>query len=560
MTSDAKVSDFTDLTPQRQAALVERYARIIELNHHLNSVLELAPLLQLIIDAACELTDTERSSILLVDQETGDLYFEAATVEEKQELQRFLVPMDTSIAGWVVQHNEPLVIRDAQEDERLFKRVDADLGFTTRSLIAVPLSVKGQVIGVLNALNKAEGQSFDEDDANLLAILATQAAVAIENARLYQETLRTKEFNEGLVRSMAEGMVVTDAKGQITLVNPAAASLLGYAPGELMDRRWTTIVPSDHHATVAAAEEGQVYGEADRYEIELVRKDGGRIPVLVSSIPRFDGDAGCFAGTMRVFTDITQLLAHQKAKQELALAWQVQASFLPEDLPDVPGWQLTATLEPARQTSGDFYDVMALPNGRLGILVADVADKGLGAALYMALSRTVIRTYAVEYDTEPELVLTAANRRVLADTRASMFVTVFYGILDPGSGTLTYCNAGHNPPYLLSPHARDTVQALRRTGMALGVLEDESWKQGVAQLALGDTLVLYTDGVIDAEDGRGTFFGTERLLEVARANLRRSAQCVHEAIIAEVRQFTGDAPQFDDITLMVLARNPASSA
>jgi signal transduction histidine kinase len=145
-------------------------------------------LLQLIIEAARELTDSENSSILLVDRKSGDLYFEAATVVGKEKLQRVIVPMDSSIAGWVVQHNEAVVIEDVEEDDRHFKQADREIAYTTRTMIAVPMSVKGRVIGVLNALNKAEGQSFDEDDVNLLTILAAQAAVAIENAYLFQQS------------------------------------------------------------------------------------------------------------------------------------------------------------------------------------------------------------------------------------------------------------------------------------------------------------------------------------------------------------------------------------
>ena len=183
--TSARRSD-SDLTPQRQAMMLERYERIIELNRHLNAVLDLPPLLQLIIEAARELTDSEASSILLVERKSGDLYFEATTVPTKEKLQRVIVPMDSSIAGWVVQHNESVVIEDVEENDRHFKQ--ADIGITTRSLLAVPLSVKGQVIGVLNALNKAKGQSFDEDDVNVLTILTAQAAVAIENARLFQQS------------------------------------------------------------------------------------------------------------------------------------------------------------------------------------------------------------------------------------------------------------------------------------------------------------------------------------------------------------------------------------
>ena len=243
----------------------------------------------------------------------------------------------------------------------------------------------------------------------------------------------------------------------------------------------------------------------------------------------------------------------QQMNQELALAWQVQAGFLPENLPDVPGWQLAATLEPSRQTSGDFYDLIPLPDGRLGILIADVADKGMGAALYMVLSRTLIRTCAAQHHTRPDYVLKAVNRRILVDIQTDQFVTVFYGILDPASGTLTYCNAGHNPPYLLAQNGA-TVQALRRTGIPLGMFKDVNWEQRKVRLASGDVLVLYTDGITEAQNQRDEFFGEERLLEAAQANLARSAQDVQCALMAEVREFVGDAPQFDDITLMVVVR------
>jgi sigma-B regulation protein RsbU (phosphoserine phosphatase) len=247
--------------------------------------------------------------------------------------------------------------------------------------------------------------------------------------------------------------------------------------------------------------------------------------------------------------------ANKKMARELALAGEVQTSFLPRELPDIPGWQLSVTLKPSRETSGDFYDFDLLPEGRLGILVADVVDKGAGAALFMALSWILLRTYAAEYPTRPELVLGAVNRRILKDTKANQFVTVFYGILDPSTGTLVYGNAGHCPPYLISARDDGTVQALRKTGMALGVTEDVIWEQEVVQLVPGDVLVLYTDGITDAEDGKGTFFGQERLLGSVQANLGRSAQEMQDALMAEVHEFVGDAPQFDDIALMVVVRD-----
>jgi serine phosphatase RsbU (regulator of sigma subunit) len=262
----------------------------------------------------------------------------------------------------------------------------------------------------------------------------------------------------------------------------------------------------------------------------------------------------------------TQTLDNYRVEQELAMAGQIQESFLPDGPPDIPGWQLAAGLKPARETSGDFYDIIPLSNGKLGILIADVADKGMAAALYMALSCTLIRTYADEYITQPELVLGAANRRILMDTRADLFVTVFYGILDPDTGMLTYCNAGHNPPYLLGTQDGDSLQSLHRTGMALGVMEDVVWEQKSVQIAPGDMLVLYTDGVTDAQNEQQEFFGEGHLLDVVGANMGTqmnqnlsakqgfSARGVLVALTTEIGAFVGDAPQFDDITLMILVR------
>lgn len=172
----------------KQTRLLERYERIIELSRHLSTVMELPRLEQIIVEAARELTGSGSSSILLVDPRSGDLYFECASGPKSEEIQRYVVPMESSIAGWVVQHGEPAVLDDAQKDVRHFQKSDIETAFVTNSLIAVPLSVKGKTIGVLEALNKANAQSFGEEDVFLLMTLANQAAVAIENARLFLQS------------------------------------------------------------------------------------------------------------------------------------------------------------------------------------------------------------------------------------------------------------------------------------------------------------------------------------------------------------------------------------
>ncbi|MFN2290797.1 MAG: SpoIIE family protein phosphatase [Anaerolineae bacterium] len=240
-------------------------------------------------------------------------------------------------------------------------------------------------------------------------------------------------------------------------------------------------------------------------------------------------------------------------RQELALAGRMQASLLPASTPAIPGWQLSAILRPARETSGDFYDLIELPGGRLGIVVADVADKGMGAALYMALSRTLIRTYAADHPDRPDEALEAANKRILADTHAGLFVTVFYGVLDPGAGTLTYCNAGHHPPFLSGPEEGSGAM-LRGRGMALGVVPEPGWGHTTVSIPVGGQMFFYTDGIVDALSPEGGRFGLEEALAVVRGKLGRPAAEVQDALLSRLQEFMGDEPQFDDITLVTLTR------
>jgi serine phosphatase RsbU (regulator of sigma subunit) len=253
----------------------------------------------------------------------------------------------------------------------------------------------------------------------------------------------------------------------------------------------------------------------------------------------------------------TDSLALQRTVQELSLARRIQTSFLPEKLPEYSGWQVTAALEPARQIAGDFYDFLTLPDGRLGILIADVADKGLGPALYMALSRTLIRTFAFQGDSEPSSVLSAANQRILIDARANLFVTVFYGVLDPISGELIYSNAGHTPPYLLCRQNGGEVYTLKNTGMPLGIDEDSTWRQETALIAPGDVLLLYTDGITDAQNEDGDFIDRKVVLQVAQKNIDRPVDEIQSRILEEVHTYIGKAPRFDDITIVLLGRNNA---
>jgi serine phosphatase RsbU (regulator of sigma subunit) len=247
-----------------------------------------------------------------------------------------------------------------------------------------------------------------------------------------------------------------------------------------------------------------------------------------------------------------ETLRHQRVSQELRLAGEIQSSFLPESAPDIPGWDIAASLKPARQTSGDFYDFFMLEDDRVGIVIADVADKGLGAALYMALGRTLLLTYAQEYPENPAAVLHATNQRMLSDARARMFITAFYGVLEPRLGRLIYCNAGHHPPILISNRDRGNPCPLNPNGMALGIDAHASWVAVSQRIEAEDTLLLYTDGIVEANNSSGAFYGMERLLETAKLVSNRPSQWIIRAIQDDLLDFQGDLTQSDDITLVCI--------
>jgi serine phosphatase RsbU (regulator of sigma subunit) len=319
---------------------------------------------------------------------------------------------------------------------------------------------------------------------------------------------------------------------------------------------WNTLDgPASHRplllAPVLAVEDGQPFVGGGVYvELSTFGQIHNRA-ALNLALTTVQSLAAQIASALHQALVYQRTLQQQKTQSELEFARRVQASFLPAELPPAPGWQIVASLEPARQMSGDFYDVIALPAGKLALLVADVADKGIGPALFMALSRTLMRTFAVQHPDLPEQVCALTNQRIIEDAGDNMFVTAFYGVLDPPSGRLTYANAGHNPPLLLRAGSQ-TPEKLTRTGAALGIMEDLTWQSESVTLHPGDVLVLYTDGVTEAQNAAGELFEDERLLECVRAHAAETAQEIHAAILEAICAFTGDAPQFDDITLVAV--------
>ncbi len=238
----------------------------------------------------------------------------------------------------------------------------------------------------------------------------------------------------------------------------------------------------------------------------------------------------------------------------MKLAGSLQANLIPKQAPAIPGFQLSFVLRSARETSGDFYDFFPLNSGHFGILVADVVDKGAAAALLMAFGRTLLRTLAEEAPEDPDRVLSNVNQRMLSYTDASHFLTVFYGILEPEKNELVYSNAGHNPAIHLKA-ANGEMKMLKNTGMPLGLFDDQDWQQRKIQLEPGDLVVMYTDGITDAQSPLNELYGMGRFSKTLQANRKRPLAELEKLVIEDIDRFLDGAPQPDDMAMVILRKD-----
>lgn len=252
---------------------------------------------------------------------------------------------------------------------------------------------------------------------------------------------------------------------------------------------------------------------------------------------------------------VAQLVQEQQAEarrrermeQEMRIARIIQQTLLPQELPQLDCWQLAAYYQPARAVGGDFYDFLAFEDGRLGLVIGDVTDKGVPAALVMATTRSMLRTAAQRGDSPGE-VLERANNLLFPDIPPKMFVTCLYAILDPTTGRLQYANAGHDLPYLAHAGA---ASELRATGMPLGLMPDMHYEEKEVRMVAGDTLLLYSDGLVEAHNPEREMFSFPRLMSLV--GQYGASGALIEYLLNELRSFTGIGwEQEDDVTLVTL--------
>ncbi len=485
------------------------------------------------------------------------------------------------------------------------------------SSIAVPLRIGDQSVGILTLAHHTPGRYGHEAQA-MTTTFASYAAVAIENARLY-DAAQEQAYASAALLQVAQAVVslseLDDILSTIVRIMPilvgversaiytynAESGLLQPAqshgiPQEARPLVWRTFQKDEFPLLAAVLKSGEMTlcEEAHRgpeswlqllpclpHETEELTYSEERLLIALPLIVKGEifgvmlaeeatGGRRFRARRLEILNGIAQqvalaiqndlfqreMVARERLETEVQLARQIQRTFIPQNLPDLPNWDLAARWRTARQVGGDYYDVFELPNGKLGLFIADVADKGVPAAMFMAITRTLVRA-AVRQTDSPAEALRQVNDLLYPDAEQGMFVTAVYGVLDLQTGRFTYANAGHNPPlWIKYPHTQPVpnIERLTRTGMALGVDTGVEMGQNSLHLAPGDILFFYTDGITEAFSPTDEIFGEDRLYTVLNDLPPASASEILEAVDKAVVNFISDAPVSDDITLLVVKR------
>jgi serine phosphatase RsbU (regulator of sigma subunit)/anti-sigma regulatory factor (Ser/Thr protein kinase)/putative methionine-R-sulfoxide reductase with GAF domain len=482
------------------------------------------------------------------------------------------------------------------------------------SSIAAPLRIGDQAVGILSLTHHTPGR-YGHEAHTITTTFASYAAVAIENARLYnmsqeqayasaallqvaQAVVSLSQLDEilstivrvlpilvGVQRAIlyvwdkdTETLRAAEAYDLSEEAHPYLWKTLALADFPLLDsaiqsgmpalspdahldpHQWLTIQPFSHdeYESALQAEDRLLMAfpllvKNDLFGVLLAEEALGGRRFRSRRIEILTGVAQQAA--LAIQNDIFQseMLLRERLELEVQLARQIQRTFLPETLPMIAGWEISAMWKTARQVGGDFYDVIHLAHDKIGFFIADVADKGVPAALFMALTRTLVRAAVLE-TLSPAEALRRVNDLLYPDAHQGMFVTAFYGVLDTITGEFTYTNAGHNPPYWCKP-GEERVEALTRTGMALGVMEGAQMQEARITLAPGDALLLYTDGVTEAFSPEGELFGEARLQAMLPGLCQAPDADLLEDIERALDEFMDIEPPSDDITMLAIRRD-----
>ncbi len=466
-------------------------------------------------------------------------------------------------------------------------------------VILLPLLAKGEVEGAL-VVGQAPGETpFTAHRIRLLNGIANQTALAVESAMLSVAQQEEAWVSTALLQ-VAESVAGQTLEAGLETVARLTPILVGI--DKLVIYQWDSPARAFRARQVIGLDKAGTAGLLERpispHDLGLADDDEALFAQVVpwhmplpAHLAELFGQDECFVWPLRARGDVLgalvvevnpalgrrltimngiayqvamamenarlgrELAQQERLEREMEVGRDIQASFLPQSYPQAPGWEISAVWRAARQVGGDFYDFIPLApsaeGDRWGLVIADVADKGVPAALFMALSRTLLRTAAINR-VSPGDTLKRVNELILSDARSEQFVTIFYAVWEPATGRLCYAVGGHNPPLLTN--AAGEVQPLPGRGIALGVVEQVDYQEQEVILKPGDSLLMFTDGVTDAINAQYQEFGLARVCAALARSHAQPAQAMAQAVVADVEAHVHGIEAFDDMTLVVLKR------
>lgn len=590
-----------DVTTEKQLLLAK--TREVELltaaSRTLNASLEFGELLGGLLKIVRTAMRAEAVLVSVIDETGTRLVFERALAADDKEVRGTIIAKGAGVMGWVWEKREPLVLNDPKEAKKargeITLALEKKLGLKVQSLVAIPLMRRGTVRGVLEVVNRKSDEPYGEGDITLLIPLAEHVAVAVANARLRAEANRRRleysllaevsaDVGKSLTRDEALDRILKNLK---KLVDYDAAAIF------LIDRHTDTITSVLHTGYPRSATE-RIHVKLDEGLVGVVAKTKTGIlvpdvrnhpnyhnirtrtrselvaPMLlrgnVQGLFNLESDRldaysendlrllEAFAAQASVAIERAQLYEERRVKleieEELRIARTVQEFFSPRKSLVTGSVRVAGANFPSLEVSGDYYDFFPSMNRLITFAIADVAGKGVPASLLMATFRALLRTVAPFTATARQIAI-RANQILLDTVRPGDFVTAFIGVLDPDTGEVSYCNAGHNPPILMAPDG--SYRLLEVGGPVLGILKDTEWMEGRFRIT-DEVLVCYTDGATEARNLADEEYGEERFIQSVRANLSLKPYRLCTALYASVRGFSGGAQHGDDTTYLAIRR------
>jgi serine phosphatase RsbU (regulator of sigma subunit) len=607
--------------------LAEREAELAIINsvqQGLASHLDVQAIYNLVGDKIRDIFNSQVVMISTYDPQTD-------TIEHRYAIERgehIFAPGRYPIRGFrtqIVQTRQPVMVNAnvAEQAARLGQHTIPGT-ITPKSWVGVPMIVGDQVTGILSLQNIDRENAFDESDVRLLQTLAASMSVALENARLFDETQRllieTKQRATELhiINSVQEELAQKLNMASINKLvgeklweffQPADLSIMIYdhetdllsIPFQVENNKRETSIPytvSGKGFMGFLIQNPQPLLINENMEDAVIKyqnvySSGKGLPKSALYVPIMMGDSmhgaivlknmqqehafndtdvrllKTLANAMSVALENARLWEQEERyrkalEREFEIGREIQAGFLPDSLPQPEGWEIAASLKSAREVTGDFYDVFELAEGKIGLVIADVCDKGLGAALFMTLFRSLVRAVSnIDFFTSAEYASTISaelrlknaislTNNYIAETHGntSMFCSIFFGILDIHTGLLTYINGGHLPPMVINQHGiRETLKV---TGPAVGLASGANYTISEVMFAQGDTFFAHTDGLTDTINPAGEYFSEKDLIPLFSGDQTLSS--LLEQIQDQIKDYSTGAKQIDDITMLAVRR------